>query len=91
MSGAKIKEGYVVDGKRQKEGEITFPDFEERPVRIGSIVEIMERGCDRYRGLYYVVGFEAGANRSMRFLLARCRWDKWDFKASAKRIILKAY
>lgn len=91
-NGAKIKEGVVVDGKRIREGEVTFPDFENRPVRVGSIVEIIERANDRYRGLYYVVGMEAGGGaRGIRFLLARCRFDKWDFKAGPMRVMLKAY
>lgn len=86
-----VKEGVVVDGKRVRESDVTFPDFEGRPVRIGSIVEIIERGRDSYRGLYYVVGFEADSGRGMRFMLAHCRWDKWDFKISPMRCLMKAY
>lgn len=86
-----VKEGIVVSGKRVSENDVTFPDFEGRPVRIGSIVEIVERGRDYYKGLYYVVGFEADSGRGMRFLLARCRWDKWEIKIAPARAELKAY
>ncbi len=86
-----IREGVVVDAKRPRENDVTFPDFEGLPVRIGSIVEVLERGNDKYRGLFYVVAFEAGDGRGMRFLLAHCRFDKWDIKIAPTRVLLKAY
>lgn len=73
-----------------KESDVVVEDRNGSPIKVGSIVEIIEIG-DSYKGLLYVVGIEAGGGRSMRLLLAQSRWDKWDFKASPSRVSLRCY
>jgi len=82
-------------GRRAHEcGEVTDRDVwaEDRngnPVKIGSIVEIVEWSSDRYKGLFYVVAFEVCPDRGVRFLLSGDRWGKWDFKVNAARVSLR--
>lgn len=59
------------------------------PVKIGSIVEIIPWSSDGYRGLFYVVAFEVGADKGVRFLLSADRWGKWDFKVNPARVSLR--
>lgn len=68
--------------------DVVIADCHGEPCKIGSIVEISPWGSDRYEGLYYVVAFEAG-ERGIRFLLAKTRWAKWDFKASPARVSVR--
>jgi len=73
-----------------KETDVAIEDRNGNPVKVGSIVEITECG-DGYRGLYYVVGIEAGGGRSFRVLVARTRFQKWDMKAAPSRISVRCY
>lgn len=65
-------------------------DFSGEEIGIGSIVEILERGSERFYGLYYVIAFEAGP-RSVRCMLARARNDKPVLTASPSRLHLRCY
>lgn len=70
--------------------DVVVEDRNNNPVKVGSIVEVLERG-DGYRGLWYVVGMEAGGGRGVRVLLSRGRWDKWDVKVRPTRVSVRAY
>jgi hypothetical protein len=74
-----------------KPTHVVVEDSHGNPVKLGSIVEIIERGHDRYRGLLYVVGMEAGGGRTVRLLLAHGRWSKWDYKVPPRRVSLRCY
>jgi len=70
--------------------DVVVEDRNYNPVKVGSIVEVLESG-DGFRGLFYVVGLEAGGGRGVRVLLARGRWDKWDVKVRPARLSIRAY
>lgn len=70
--------------------DVVVADKDGEACKIGSIVEIVPWGNDRYEGLYYIVAFEAG-ERGMRVLLAKTRWAKWDFKVNPARLSLRCF
>jgi hypothetical protein len=73
-----------------KPTDVVVEDRNLNPVKVGSIVEIVDYG-DGYRGLFYVVGIEAGGGRSIRLLLARTRFDKWEIKVAQPRASVRVY
>ena len=87
----KLHSHVVVGARPPSVRDVIVNDRDGVPVRVGSIVEIAEMSSDRYRGLFYVVGFEASADRGVRFLLAVGRHDKWDFKVHPGRVTMRAY
>jgi hypothetical protein len=73
-----------------KAGDVRCKDRHGENITIGSIVEIVPLPSDRYCGLYYVHAFEVG-ERGLRALVARTRYEKWDFKVSMARVVLRCY
>lgn len=71
-----------------KDSDVWVEDrFGSRMV-LGAIVEIVEHQSDRYRGLFYVVGFETGGMID-KILLAETPTGKWDIKVSKSRVVLR--
>ena len=73
-----------------KQSDIKCRDRYGENVTIGSIVEIVPMPTDKYCGLYYVHAFEVG-DRGLRVLVARTRFEKWDFKVATIRVVLRCY
>lgn len=73
-----------------KPTDVVVEDRNLNPVKVGSIVEIVDYG-DGYRGLFYVVGIEAGGGRGIRVLLARTRFDKWEIKVAQARVSVRVF
>lgn len=73
------------------EKDVVGYDANGEEVAIGSIVEILEWPNDRYKGLMYVVGFDAAPGRGLRILVAATRWGKWDYVVSPARVRLRCF
>ena len=73
-----------------KPTDVVVEDRNLNPIKVGSIVELVDYG-DGHRGLFYVVGIEAGGGRGIRIMLARVRFDKWELKVAQARVSVRSY
>lgn len=72
--------------------DVTVPDANGKPCRIGSIVEILPWSTDSYCGLWFIRAFEAGGGRTVRVLLSQTyHGKKWDLKVHPARMVLRCY
>lgn len=71
------------------EKDVWALDVHGNKVVLGAIVELKEWPTDRYRGLFYVVGFEQISGKPTRVWLANTRWENGVIRAGGARLMLR--